>query len=220
MPAEKISLTTDDNHQLEAYVAQPDGAVRGGLVVLQEIFGVTNHIQSVADGFAAQGYLAVAPAMFDRIAPSTTLDYTDIDKARSIMGQLDRDQCVLDIKAAAEYARSAGKVGIVGFCWGGSMADLAACHGLVDAGVSYYGRMTVEWLDLQPQCPMLYHYGETDDLIPAETIEKIQRKRNGHVRVWGGAGHGFNCNDRPDYHKAVAAQAMNITLDFLAENLG
>ena len=219
MTSETITLNADDGHELTAYVARPAGAAKGGLVILQEIFGVTSHIQSVADGFAAEGYLAIAPAMFDRVKPGIMLSYNDFETARGTMAQLDRDQCVLDMKAAADYVRSAGKVGIVGFCWGGSMADLAACNGLVDAGVSYYGRMTVEWLDLQPQCPMLYHYGETDSLIPSETIEKIQRKRKGHVRVWGGAGHGFNCNDRPDYHKASATKAMEITLGFLAEHL-
>ncbi len=219
MNSETIDLTADDGHRLAAYVARPDGKPMAGLVVLQEIFGVTSHIQSVTDGFAAEGYLAIAPAMFDRVSPGMALAYTDFETARATMAKLDRAQCVLDMKAAADYARSAGKVGIVGFCWGGAMADLAACHGLVDAGVSYYGRMTVEWLDLQPQCPMLYHYGEKDSLIPAETIEKIQRKRNGHVRVWGGAGHGFNCTDRPDYHKASATRAMEVTLKFLAQHL-
>lgn len=219
MTPENITLTADDGHRLQAYVARPDGEPKAGLVILQEIFGVTSHIQSVADGFAAEGYLAIAPAMFDRIQPGAVLPYTDFETARGIMGKLDRDQCVLDMKAAADYARSAGKVGIVGFCWGGAMADLAACHGLVNAGVSYYGRMTVEWLDLQPHCPMLYHYGETDTLIPPETIEKIQRKRKGHVRVWGGAGHGFNCTDRPDYHKASATRAMEVTLEFLGKHL-
>ena len=135
------------------------------------------------------------------------------------MEKLQREECVLDMQAATEYASAAGKVGIVGFCWGGAMADLAACHDLVSSAVSYYGRMTVEWLDLQPQCPMLYHYGERDELIPSETIEQIQRKRKGAVRVWGGAGHGFNCTDRADYHKSSATQAMAITLDFFAEHL-
>jgi len=219
MTTKNIVLTADDGHKLDAYVAQPSGVAKGGLVILQEIFGLTSHIKSVADGFAEQGYLAVAPAMFDRVEQGIVLEYTEFEKARATMAMLDHDQCVADMKAAADHARSAGKVGIVGFCWGGSMADLAACNGLVDAGVSYYGRMTIEWLDLQPTCPMLYHYGELDQLIPSETIEQIQRKRHGHVRVWGNAGHGFNCTDRPDYHKPSATKAMAVTLRFLADNL-
>jgi carboxymethylenebutenolidase len=220
MPSETISLTADDGHVLDAFVARPAGAIKGGLIILQEIFGLTDHIKAVAEKFAAAGYLAVAPAMFDRVKPGIVLDYSDFAAARAAMSQLDRAQCVLDMRAAAAYARSAGKVGSVGFCWGGSMADLAACHGLVDAGVSYYGRMTVEWLDLKPTCPMLYHYGDRDALIPADVIEQIQRKRDGKVRVWGNADHGFCCEDRPQYNATAAAQSMQVTLEFLGEHLG
>jgi len=219
MTAETITLSTEDNHELQAYVARPEGTPKGGLIILQEIFGVTDHIKEVADGFAAEGYLAVAPAMFDRIKPAIVLDYNDFATARETMGALDLEQSVLDMKAAADYARSAGKVGIVGFCWGGSMADLAACNGLVDAGISYYGRMTIEWLDKQPTCPMMYHYGETDQLIPWQIIEKIQRARKGKVYVWGSADHGFNCKDRPQYHKTAATGAMEATLKFLNEHI-
>jgi carboxymethylenebutenolidase len=220
MTTENIALTAEDGHELQAFVAKPAGAPKGGLIILQEIFGVTDHIKDVAEGFAAEGYLAVVPAMFDRVKPGIVLDYSDFNAARETMAALDLAECALDMKAAADYARSAGKVGSVGFCWGGSMADLAACNGLVDAGVSYYGRMTVEWLDKKPTCPMLYHYGEVDQLIPAQIIEKIQRARKGRVNVWGGADHGFNCKDRPQYNKKAATEAMQITLDFLAEHLG
>ena len=219
MTAETITLSTEDNHELQAYVARPEGTPKGGLIILQEIFGVTDHIKEVADGFAAEGYLAVAPAMFDRIKPAIVLDYNDFATARETMGALDLEQSVLDMKAAADYARSAGKVGIVGFCWGGSMADLAACNGLVDVGISYYGRMTIEWLDKEPTCPMMYHYGETDQLIPWQIIEKIQRARKGKVYVWGSADHGFNCKDRPQYHKTAATGAMEATLKFLNEHI-
>jgi carboxymethylenebutenolidase len=219
MTTEFISLTTEDGHKLQAYVARPEGTPKGGIVVVQEIFGLTDHIRNMTEKFAAQGYLAVAPAMFDRIKPGIVLDYTDFDTARESMGKLDQDQSISDIRAAAEYARSAGKVGVIGFCWGGAMADLAACNGLVDAGVSYYGRMTVEWLDKQPTCPMLYHYGDRDQLIPAKIIETIQRARKGNVNIWGSADHGFCCEDRPSYNKSAAKQSMEITLKFMAENL-
>jgi carboxymethylenebutenolidase len=219
MTTEFVSLTTEDGHKLQAYVARPEGTPKGGIVVIQEIFGLTDHIRNMTEKFAAQGYLAVAPAMFDRIKPGTVLDYTDFDTARESMSKLDQDLSISDIRAAAEYARSAGKVGVIGFCWGGAMADLAACNGLVDAGVSYYGRMTVEWLDKQPTCPMLYHYGDRDQLIPAKVIETIQRARKAKVNIWGTADHGFCCEDRPSYHKASATQSMEITLKFMAENL-
>lgn len=220
MSTATAQLTAPDGHRLEAFVAQPDGTPRGGLLVLQEIFGVNAHIREVAAGFAAEGFLAVAPAMFDRVESGLTLDYSEFTRARETMAQLQREQCVADMAAAAEFAGQAGRVGIVGYCWGGAMADLAACHGLVQAGVSYYGRMTVEWLDLKPRCPMLYHYGERDELIPLQTVEEIARHRDGEVQVWGGADHGFNCTERPSFHQPSATKARAITLAFFAEHLG
>lgn len=220
MTGETVQLTAGDGHAFNAYVARPEGAPKAGLLVLQEIFGVNDHIKSVADGFAADGYLAVAPAMFDRVEAGLELGYDELEKARETMSKLERDGCVADMVAAAAFAREAGKVGIVGYCWGGSMADLAACHGIVDAAVSYYGRMTVEWLDLEPQCPVVYHYGETDPLIPLQVVEDIRAKRKGHaVHVWGGAGHGFNCDARPEFHKHSAQAARDITLRHFAEHL-
>lgn len=219
MKTETIVLKTEDGHKLDAYVAHPEGEAKGGIVLIQEIFGLTGHICSMTEKFAAAGYLTVAPAMFDRNAKSMVLSYEDFDAARAAMDQLDRAQCVLDMKAAVAFASSAGKVGVVGFCWGGAMADLAACHNLVSAGVSYYGRMTIEWLDLQPACPMLYHYGEVDELIPLQTVETIQRKRKSEVRVWGGADHGFCCEERPSYNKKVSDEALKLTLEFFSEHL-
>jgi carboxymethylenebutenolidase len=220
MTTETIALTTTDGHTLDAFVAHPSGTPKGGMVVMQEIFGLTGHIIEMTEKLAEAGYLAIAPAMFDRVAKDTVLDYTNFETARETMAKLDREQCVADMQAAVEHVRAAGKVGIIGFCWGGAMADLAACNGLVDAGVSYYGRMTIEWLDQQPTCPMLYHYGDRDQLIPWETVEKIQRKRNGRVQIWGSADHGFMCEDRPSYHKASAKMSFEITLKFFAEHLG
>jgi carboxymethylenebutenolidase len=216
--SETITLTATDGHELSAYVAKPEGEPKGGLVVLQEIFGVNDHIKKVTDGFAADGFLAIAPAMFDRVEKDLVPDYSDFETARATMGKLDMDNCVLDMAAAADHVRPAGKVATVGYCWGGALADLAACNGLVDVAVSYYGRMTVEWLDKKPQCPVLYHFGETDQLIPMQTIEQIRRGRDPKIckfRVWGGAGHGFNCDSRPEYHKRSATKALEETYEFI-----
>ena len=216
--SEIISLTASDGHELSAYVAQPEGTPKGGLVILQEIFGINDHIQKVTDGFAAEGFLAIAPAMFDRVGKDIIPDYSDFETARDTMGKLNMDNCVLDMQAAAEHARSAGKVAAVGYCWGGALADLAACHGLVDVAVSYYGRMTVEWLDKHPQVPVLYHFGEQDPLIPMQTVEDIRKARSHdhcRVHVWGGAGHGFNCDSRPEYHKPSAKKAYAETLEWI-----
>lgn len=217
---EMISVTAADGHEFEAYRAAPEGAALGGVVVLQEIFGITGHIRSVVDQYAGHGYLTIAPSLFDRIRPGIVLDYADIEQAREVMMNLDRDKAVLDIAAAAEAARSAGKVAAIGYCWGGAMADLAACRVGVDAAVSYYGRATVEWLDEQPKCPVMYHYGAQDFLIPAELVEQISAGRPGHESfVYENAGHGFNCDERDDYRPESAALAFERTLAFLAKHL-
>lgn len=215
-----IRLTASDDHQLSAYRADPDGALKGGVVIVQEIFGITGHIKSVADEYAGHGYLAIAPAMFDRIRTDALFDYTDVEHAREFMLQLDLDDAVRDMAAAADLAREAGKAAVIGYCWGGAMADLAACRGNADAAVAYYGRMIVEWLDENPACPAMYHFGETDPLIPPEMIDQIEAARpDGVFHTYPGAGHGFNCTERADYHPDSAALALQRTLQFLDANL-
>lgn len=217
---EMIQLTASDGHQLSAYRAEPDGAPKAGIVILQEIFGITTHIQTVADQYAEHGYCVIAPAMFDRIRAGVTLDYAEIEAARGLMMQLNLDNATRDMAAAADAARTAGKVGVIGYCWGGAMADLAACQINVDAAVAYYGRMIVDWLDLKPACPVMYHFGEIDPLIPANTVEQIKASRpDGVFHVYPGAGHGFNCTERADFHAESAALALQRTLHFLDENL-
>ena len=218
---EMIRLTASDGHQLSAYRAEPYGTPKAGIVILQEIFGVTNHIQAVADQYADHGYLSVAPAMFDRIQAGVTLDYAEIEQARDLMMQLDLDNAAVDMTAAADAARTAGKVAVIGYCWGGAMADLAACRIGVDAAVAYYGRMIVDWLDLKPTCPVMYHFGETDPLIPAEMVEQIRAARPGGVfHTYPGAGHGFNCTERADFKPESAALALQRTLQFLDSSVG
>jgi len=218
---EMIQLSTDDGHTLNAYQANPTATPRGGVIILQEIFGLTGHIRSVTDQYAEQGYLAIAPGLFDRVRPDIVLDYTDIDEARSIMTDLDLNDALTDIRTAAIAANSVGRVAAIGYCWGGAMADLAACRLDIDAAVSYYGRMTVEWLDEQPQCPVLYHFGANDPLIPEDTIEQIGDARAGHPSyVYADAGHGFNCNDRDDFAPESAQLALERTLEFLDQHIG
>ena len=217
---EMIQLTASDGHQMSAYLAKPDGAPKAGIVIVQEIFGITNHIQAVVDEYASLDYLAIAPAMFDRIRTGVKLDYAEIDEARGLMMQLNLEMATDDMAAAADAVRSAGKVAVIGYCWGGAMADLAACRINVDAAVAYYGRMIVDWLDLKPACPVMYHFGETDPLIPAEMVEKIRASRpDGIFHTYPGAGHGFNCTERADFHAESATLALQRTLQFLDENL-
>ena len=217
---EMIQLTASDGHQLSAYRAEPGGAPKAGIVILQEIFGITNHIQAVANEYADHGYLAIAPAMFDRIRSGVTLDYAEIEQARGLMMQLNLENAADDMAAAADAVRTAGKVAVIGYCWGGAMADLAACRINVDAAVAYYGRMIVDWLDVKPACPVMYHFGETDPLIPAEMVEQIKASRpDGVFHTYPGAGHGFNCTERADFEPESAALALQRTLHFLNNNL-
>lgn len=215
-----IQLTATDGHQLSAYQADPSGSPRAGVVIVQEIFGLTNHIKAVTDEYAENGYLAIAPAMFDRIQKNVLFAYADVEQARELMLQLDLDKAVDDIAAAVDMARKAGNAAVIGYCWGGAMADLAACRGKADAAVAYYGRMIVEWLDSKPACPVMYHFGDVDPLIPPEMVEQIRAARPGGLfHTYAEAGHGFNCTERADYHPASAALALKRTLRFLDENL-
>jgi len=217
---EMIQLKTADAHVMTAYRAEPEHPPKGGIIILQEIFGLTDHICRVTDEFAAHGYLTLAPSLFDRVEPGVILDYTEIDRGREFMQKLDLDQTVTDMSAAAAAVRQAGKVGAVGFCWGGALADLAACRIGVESAVAYYGRMIVEWLDLKPTCPVMYHFGDKDPLIPAETVAKICAARDkGIFHTYPNAGHGFNCDERADFHAGSAALAMERTLDFLEQTL-
>jgi carboxymethylenebutenolidase len=193
--------------------------------VLQEIFGVTAHMRQVTDEFAAQGYLALAPALFDRVKPGTELPYSQIDEGRALMQQLAIDDVAKDLGGSVAALRSVlpagSKVGVVGYCWGGAIADLAACRTDVEAAVCYYGRANVNWLSEKPRCPVLYHFGAKDPLIPPEVVEQIRRGRpEAQAWVYPDAGHGFSCNERPEFHPASHALALDRTLAFLMKHLG
>ena len=215
-----IKLKAKDGHELDAYLAEPRGKARGGLVVVQEIFGVTNHIKRVADQFAAQGYKVVAPAMFDRVERNVTLEYSEIEKGRGYMQRLQWPNTLADVEAAANEARSAGKVAVVGYCWGGTVAHVAASELDLDAAVSYYGGGVAKMLDKKPQCPIAYHFGDQDASIPLPDIEKIKKANpNSPLHVYPGAGHGFNCDERGSYSAKDAKVAFERSIEFLNEQL-
>lgn len=224
MPGKTMKIKAMDGHILEGYLASPPGTPKAGLLVLQEIFGVTAHMRHVTDGFAAQGYLALAPALFDRLSPGTELPYTRIDEGRALMQQLAINDVASDLAGAVATLRAhlpaGAKVGAVGYCWGGAIADLAACRTDVDAAVAYYGRANVGWLDEQPRCPILYHFGAKDPLIPPEIVARIRNGRPGApVFVYADAGHGFSCDERPEFHEPSHKLALERTLAFLSEHL-
>jgi carboxymethylenebutenolidase len=213
-------LRAADGHEFGGWLARPAGTPRAGLLVLQEIFGVNAHIRHVTEDFAARGFLALAPALFDRARPGVELGYDAVEQGRDLMLSLRLDDIARDLAAAVAAVASAGKVGAVGYCWGGAIADLAACRVPVAAAVAYYGRANVGWLGEQPRCPVLYHYGAKDPLIPPEIVAQISAARPGHaVHVYADAGHGFNCEERPDYHAPSAALALERTLAFFGDHL-
>jgi carboxymethylenebutenolidase len=216
-------LTAADGHRFNAYLAQPSGRPRGGIVVLQEIFGVNSHIRDVADAYAAAGYLAIAPALFDRVRPNIELGYTgdDMKEGVAIRAQCANDKTLLDIETAILHVAGAGKVGAVGYCWGGSLAWLSACSldGL-SAGVSYYGSQLPALADKTARCPFIAHFGEKDHGIPLEGVDKFKAAQpNVPVYVYA-ADHGFNCDQRASYDAAAAKLARERTLAFFAQHLG
>jgi carboxymethylenebutenolidase len=218
-----IELTASDGHKLAAYRADPAGKPRGGIVVIQEIFGVNSHIQQVADGYAADGYLAIAPALFDRVQKRVDLGYSseDIAKGREIRGKVTNDMALKDAEAALKAASSAGKVGIVGYCWGGLITWLAAAKlsGL-SAAVPYYGGGILDNAELQPKVPLMGHFGDKDQHIPVDGVRKLAEKHKKHEIFIYSADHGFNCDHRGSYNAPAAKQARSRTLEFFRKHVG
>jgi len=219
-----IKLTTKDGATIDAYKAEPVGKPRGGIVVLQEIFGVNGHIRKVADGFAFAGYLAIAPALFDRVAPDIELGYSqeDVKRGIEIRGKTKLEETLADIEAAIAAAASAGNVGVVGYCWGGTMAYAAATHLHGFAGaVCYYGSGICAMRRETLLVPAEFHFGEEDKSIPPEDVEKIRAAHpDSSIHVYAGAGHGFSCEERPSYDEKAAALAQSRTLAFFARRVG
>ncbi len=221
-----ISLTASDGHTFSAYETAPAGSVRGGLVLIQEIFGVNAHIRNVADGYAADGYRVIAPGIFDRAEPGVELGYegADRDRAIALRNQIEIDDMLLDIAATIAVLDRSGRIGIVGYCLGGSLAWLAATRlsGLA-AAVGYYGGMIAANLDEMPRCPVMLHFGEEDGSIPMADVEKIRASVDpGTVQVfsYSGAGHAFNRDVSAAWHEPSAKLARERTLAFLREHVG
>jgi carboxymethylenebutenolidase len=221
--SQTIKLTAADGATIDAYRADPAGTPKGGLVVLQEIFGVNPHIRRVADGFAAEGYRVIAPALFDRVKPGVELGYDQegMGAGIALMGQVDQGKALLDVAAAVAAASEAGKVGVVGYCWGGSLAYAAACSvdGLA-AAVGYYGGNIAKSLDRKPRVPVMLHFGERDAHIPMSDVDAIKAALPDVPVYTYAADHGFNCDARGSYDKPSAAEALERTLAFLARHVG
>jgi len=217
------SLTASDGFKLGAYRADPTGKAKGGLVVIQEIFGVNHHIRAVCDRFAALGYASVAPAIFDRYEPNFESGYSpaEIEVARAYITKADFGKILADTQAAIDSVQSAGKVGIVGYCLGGSVAFMAACklNGLACA-IGYYGGMIAKNAEQKPKVPTMLHFGETDHSIPMTDVEIVKQKRPDVQTFVYPAGHGFSCDERASYHEPSHKQALERTLGLLKQNVG
>ena len=216
---ELIELTAEDGHKLSAYKASPVGKPKGGVVILQEIFGVNIHIKEVCNAYAQQGYVAIAPALFDRVDPNITLNYeqTDIQTGLGYMKQIAADDALKDTDAAAKELADAGDITVIGYCWGGSLAYLAACRlSSISKAVGYYGGMIPQNLAEEPKVPIILHFGDQDASIPMSAVEEVKAKRPDIPVYIYSAGHGFNCDHRGSYDAESAKLALDRTLDFMA----
>lgn len=217
---QNIELNAGDGHRMSAYMSNSTGAPRGGIVVIQEIFGVTHHIRAVADQYAGAGFTAIAPALFDRVERNVDVPYTDMAKGFAYMQRLKTDKVMLDVQAAINRLDAAGKVGVVGYCWGGTMAYLAAARLKIAAAVAYYGGGIDKYTAEKPRCPMMFHFGEKDAHIPLSAVEKIKADVPDGIFHTYPADHGFNCTDRASFEPASAKLALDRSLQFLHRNVG
>jgi carboxymethylenebutenolidase len=216
-------LQAGDGHYLSAYVARPAAEPVAGLVVVQEIFGVNAHIRSVADGYAKDGFVSVAPALFDRVERDVQLGYdgADRERAMSLLPKLDPEKALLDIHAAMNFAVYATrkKVGVIGFCFGGTLAWLAAARLHPAAAVGYYGGRIGNYAAEKVSAPVMLHFGKQDAHIPREEVEKVHAAHPEVEIYWYDAGHGFNCDARDSFNPAASKEARERTLKFLKANL-
>src|SRR5262245_3502233 len=218
-----VELKTTDGAHISAWRADPAGAPRGAVVIAQEIFGVNGHVRDVCDGYAADGYVAIAPALFDRYARNVDLGYTpdDIAKGRELKAKAGIDHALADVAAARDAVASVGKIAVIGYCWGGYVAWMAAARlpGFACA-VPYYGGGLLEAQGERPRCPVLAHFGELDKGIPIAGVREFAAKHP-EVQVFTyAADHGFNCDRRGSYNPAAAKLARERTIEFLHRNVG
>ena len=218
---ELIEVSAKDNHQFSAYISQPFGKPKAGIVIIQEIFGVNKHIKEVTDLYASKGYLCIAPSLFDRIEKNVSLNYDEnsVSKGRNLKELCDKD-ALKDLEASISIVSSAGKVGVVGYCWGGSLSWRIGCESSnISASVCYYGGDVPKLKDLKPKCNVLTHFGELDKGIPIKDVKIFEEKRSEVLTYTYPADHGFNCNHRKQFDETCAKVALDRTLKFLEKNL-
>lgn len=217
-----VRVTAADGHAFRTYVSEPAGEARGAVIVLQEIFGINHHIRAVTDRIAAEGYRGFAPDLFARGGRDIELGYEAADGAegRRIRMAIPLEATMADMAATLALARQNEPVAVIGFCWGGSLAYLAACRlaGL-NAAIGYYGGMIVDHIDEKPQCPVELHFGRNDPHIPLTGVARIQQAYPAMPIHLYEAGHGFHCDERKDFHSASATLAWQRSMTFLNDHM-
>jgi carboxymethylenebutenolidase len=224
MSAQSILLRTSDGHSLTAYEVRPDNAPRGGIVLLQEIFGITGYIRRVCEGYSRHGYHVVAPALFDRVRPGIELTYSKEDAVtgRGLRGKISWEKTFADLEAAKDWLKGAGKIATLGYCWGGTVSWRAAGHisGIAGA-VCYYGTQIDPYIAERPRCPVLMHFGDKDPIATLEHAGALRAAQGAQVEIQVyPAGHGFSCDETPTFHAASAELALRRSLQFLAAHVG
>ena len=218
---ELIEITAKDNHRFSAYISQPSGKPKAGIVIIQEIFGVNIHIKEVTDLYASKGYLCIAPSLFDRIEKNISLNYDEsgVTKGRNLKELCDKN-ALKDIEASISVVSSAGKVAVIGYCWGGSLSWRIGCEASnLSASICYYGGDIPKLKDLEPKCKVLTHFGELDKGIPINDVKIFEETQPDVLTYTYPADHGFNCDHRSQYNKTCANIALERTLKFLEQNL-
>jgi carboxymethylenebutenolidase len=215
-----LQLRAKDGHNLAAYMVAPEGKPRGGVVVIQEIFGLNSHIKRVTEQYAGLGYLAIAPALFDRVKRAVELPYSELQAGLDLMMNCTPEGVRTDVNAAVDAVIHAGRTGMVGYCWGGRVTYLAACRINIAAAVCYYGGGIAQVINETPQCPIMFHHGERDAYIPAADVAKIRAAVPKGIFHLYPANHGFNCTDRADYDAASARLAFERTTEFFRTHIG
>jgi carboxymethylenebutenolidase len=219
--SEFTTLMARDGHEFRAWLAPPPARPRGAIVVVQEIFGVNGHIRAVADGYAKEGFVAIAPCLFDRVRRGIELGYSaaEMQEGRGYVTQLKQEQVLADVAAAVAVVKNSGRVGVVGYCWGGKIAYVASCNLSIACAVVYYGGSITNELNKHPKCPVMYHFGERDKHIPASDIDKIKAADPKGQFFMYPADHGFNCDQRESYDAASAKLARERSLAFFAKHV-
>jgi carboxymethylenebutenolidase len=210
------TLTAADGFTLEAFRATPAGTPRGGLVILQEIFGITDQLKGVVRSYARDGYDTIIPALYDRVAPGTVVPFADANRGRDLAYGLPLDKVMLDVAAAAQRVRGPHGVSVLGFCWGGGVIVRAAAEIDLRGAIAFYGTRLPTYLDCKPKCPLLFHFGATDPNSTPEIIAKVRQALPAAETHLYEAGHAFANDVRPTYVAAAADAARARTLGFLA----